>query len=345
MSNTLLALFFLSMGLNLIDTALQFNGAYDSVPSLAFWSSCVPLLFGPFLYLYVQSLLVKDFVLEKGKWIHFAPFIFCFAVTEVSYLSRPQELQLKMLQNLETQTPQFLTWTGSLIFVIFFLYLLASSFLIKRFKKTAIHSLSGSTYNNLGSISALIFFCMMLVVLAVICQLALLTAWAKYAYAVFAFMLLLLIVFIAKVLIKAMQKADLFSIIEDSPRPVPQFSEIQAAEKQDLISKLKDHMEKQKPYLEPELTIDELANQMSIRPKLLSHLINDSLKQNFFDFVNRYRIEEARSLLSAVGGEGGDRKLTVLEVMYQVGFNSKSSFNTLFKKYTGKTPSEIKKRL
>jgi AraC-like DNA-binding protein len=56
--------------------------------------------------------------------------------------------------------------------------------------------------------------------------------------------------------------------------------------------------------------------------------------------VNRYRIEEAKRLLT----NPPDKKITVLEVLYEVGFNSKSSFNTLFKKYTGLTPSEFKKQ-
>jgi AraC-like DNA-binding protein len=64
------------------------------------------------------------------------------------------------------------------------------------------------------------------------------------------------------------------------------------------------------------------------------------LQQNFFDFINRYRIEEAQRLLT----DPPDKKITVLEVLYECGFNSKSSFNTLFKKHTGLTPSEFKKK-
>ena len=69
-------------------------------------------------------------------------------------------------------------------------------------------------------------------------------------------------------------------------------------------------------------------------------MINETVGQNFFDFVNRYRIEEAKKLLA----NPADKKITVLEVLYEVGFNSKSSFNTLFKKHTGLTPSEFKKK-
>ena len=62
--------------------------------------------------------------------------------------------------------------------------------------------------------------------------------------------------------------------------------------------------------------------------------------QHFYDLINRYRIEEAARLLT----DPEDEKITILEVLYQVGFNSKSSFNTLFKKYMGMTPTEFRNR-
>ena len=89
-----------------------------------------------------------------------------------------------------------------------------------------------------------------------------------------------------------------------------------------------------------ELTLDQLAGQLSMKAKLLSQVINEVLGQNFFDFINRYRIQEARRLLT----NPVDPKVTVLEILYEVGFNSKSSFNTLFKKYTGLTPTEFRRR-
>ncbi len=110
-------------------------------------------------------------------------------------------------------------------------------------------------------------------------------------------------------------------------------------EKSRLVDKLQQHMQAHKPYMQPDLTLDELAGQLSVKPKLLSQSINEILQQNFFEFINYYRIEEAKRLLT----RPKDKKITVLEVMYEVGFNSKSSFNTLFKKLTGLTPSEFKK--
>ena len=95
-----------------------------------------------------------------------------------------------------------------------------------------------------------------------------------------------------------------------------------------------------KPFLDSELTLEQLASQLNIKPRVLSQVINESLKIIFFDFINQFRIKAARRLLT----NPKDKKITILEVLYEVGFNSKSSFNTVFKKYTGLTPVEFKKK-
>ncbi len=83
-----------------------------------------------------------------------------------------------------------------------------------------------------------------------------------------------------------------------------------------------------------------MAGKIGIHPRYLSQIINESLGQNFFDFINHYRIEEAKRMLT----QTLDEHITVLEVLYEVGFNSKSAFNTAFKRHTGVTPTEFKKR-
>jgi AraC-like DNA-binding protein len=83
----------------------------------------------------------------------------------------------------------------------------------------------------------------------------------------------------------------------------------------------------------------DLAEQVSIPYRALSEVINNKLKQNFYDFINSYRIHESKKLLS----EKTERLKTILEVLYEVGYNSKSSFNSAFKKFTGMTPTEYRK--
>lgn len=107
------------------------------------------------------------------------------------------------------------------------------------------------------------------------------------------------------------------------------------------ISKLKQYMDDKEPYLDQSLTIQELANQINIPVRDLSVLINHHMNQHFFDFVNEYRIKKAMGILK----DHSKSQLTVLEILYEVGFNSKSSFNTSFKKYTNLTPTAYRKAL
>ena len=105
------------------------------------------------------------------------------------------------------------------------------------------------------------------------------------------------------------------------------------------IERLRDHMERNEPFLDSSLSIYELATQLDMNVRELSLLINHTLNQHFFDFVNHYRIQKAMGMLR----DPDNKQVTVLEVLYEVGFNSKSSFNTVFKKQTGKTPTQFRR--
>ena len=107
------------------------------------------------------------------------------------------------------------------------------------------------------------------------------------------------------------------------------------------ISTLKQYMAEEEPFLDPSLTIQELANQIDIPVRDLSVLINHHMEQHFFDFVNEYRIKKAMGILK----DQYRSQVTVLEILYEVGFNSKSSFNTSFKKHTNLTPTAYRNAL
>lgn len=96
-------------------------------------------------------------------------------------------------------------------------------------------------------------------------------------------------------------------------------------------------METERPYLEGKLTLPQLADRLNVSSNHLSQVINDRLAKNFFEFVNGYRIEEAKRLLLA------NRKQTVLDVALEAGFNSKSGFYKSFRQHTDMTPSQFRK--
>ena len=98
-------------------------------------------------------------------------------------------------------------------------------------------------------------------------------------------------------------------------------------------------MRTEKPYLDGDITLQKLAKALGISPHHLSQTINEHLKQNFFDFINTYRIEEAKRMLL----DPAKKHYSILAVSEEVGFNSKSAFNTAFKKQVKMTPSEFRK--
>lgn len=101
---------------------------------------------------------------------------------------------------------------------------------------------------------------------------------------------------------------------------------------------LRIYMQDKKPYLEPDLTLLALSEKLNIPSHHLSQVINEKFNLNFYDFVNQYRVEEAKIRITNPAFAG----LSLLGIALDSGFNSKSSFNRLFKKFTGKTPSEYK---
>ncbi len=108
-----------------------------------------------------------------------------------------------------------------------------------------------------------------------------------------------------------------------------------------FLDELTTHMKTNKPYLEGDLVLPELAQQLGISANYLSQVINEQLAVNFYDFVNDYRVKEAKGLMRNV-----DQKNTnILSIALDSGFNSKSAFYTAFKKATSMTPSQYRKSL
>jgi len=153
--------------------------------------------------------------------------------------------------------------------------------------------------------------------------------------------LLINFLFANLIIYKGLTTPELFIEPLESPVKNKYRGSLLSSEQSSLIAlKLKEFMEKEKPFLEPELTLQELASRVEIHPRYVSQVINERFNKNFFEFVNYYRVEEAKSQLIADSG----LEKTILEILYECGFNSKSVFNTFFKKSTGLTPSQYRKR-
>ena len=110
---------------------------------------------------------------------------------------------------------------------------------------------------------------------------------------------------------------------------------------QALVDQLLKHMEEKKPYLDPELTLSTLAKDISVSRSQLSVLINEGIGDNFYDFVNKYRVEQVKKLMVAPSM----KNYNMLGLALESGFKSKSTFNLIFKRFTGLTPTEYRKNL
>jgi AraC-like DNA-binding protein len=102
---------------------------------------------------------------------------------------------------------------------------------------------------------------------------------------------------------------------------------------------LLSYFDSEQPYLDGNLTLYKLAQQVSMSPSFLSRIINRYAEKNFFDFINDYRVREVKRQLQ----QGADLRSTLLGLALDAGFNSKTAFNRAFKKSTGMTPSEYKR--
>jgi AraC-like DNA-binding protein len=113
--------------------------------------------------------------------------------------------------------------------------------------------------------------------------------------------------------------------------------------KPDLAIRIRKQLEEvmpvTKPYLNNELRLQDLADQLNVAPYQLSQVINDQLNLTFFDYINRFRVEEAKRLIISEPGS------TLLEIAFKAGFNNKTSFSNAFRKFTTQTAVEFKKKI
>ena len=110
------------------------------------------------------------------------------------------------------------------------------------------------------------------------------------------------------------------------------------AKEEEYVKALRDIMLEEKPYLNEELTLQDLADGISLSTHHLSMVLNIHFRQNFYNFINSYRVEDAKEKLK--NPDYNDHN--ILSIAYSAGFNSKTTFNNMFKKITGKTPGEYR---
>lgn len=138
-----------------------------------------------------------------------------------------------------------------------------------------------------------------------------------------------------------MEEAEEIELQQAAPQaPVPGKEGMNVQRSIELVRKITQLMEADRLYQEPELTLQQLAHKLAVPTYQVSIAINEGMKKNFYDLVNGYRVEEAKRLLA----DERNANYTILSVAFDAGFNSKTTFNTVFKKFTGYTPTEYRNK-
>lgn len=338
-SNRLLGLIFLLLTISIVDVLASVYLA--TTPKLMLLADCFLLAYGPLILYFTQSVLYKGFAFKQLNLGHMVPFalIIIYVAWFIGSITPAEETEIIKQLDINTFSwQQRLIEFGMLAHIT--AYLIISKLEVKKAHKSQLNLQSlihEDNYKWLNFIlnSFILFFSV--AVIHFILPIAGLMSGLPYS-------LLLLIAFIFyfvnKVLLKMLNQttnqSGIISLEELEDGKKYSGSNLSQEERQSIESKLHTLMTEERPYLESDLNINELATRIPCAPKHLSQVINEAHQSNFFDFINRFRIEEAKQQLTY------SSEKTILEVLYASGFNSKSSFNTAFKKYTNQTPTEFK---
>ncbi|WP_312553032.1 helix-turn-helix domain-containing protein [Empedobacter brevis] len=345
-SNVLFAVFLL---LNAIDISEPlFNIMIDGPSNLGMFRSTFAFLQLPVFYLYIISVCYSDFKLKPKYLLHLLPFLMVNLVLLPRFYGVDEASKMSFIQNRQNMIE--FRFIHILIHLQIIIYIITVFRILRKSKKLYLENYAGK---NISSYNWLFQFTIVLTVLYMVALLKNIFKFSEYPqiseWIKIGLWVSSLFIF-CWYLFKALNNPDLFRNVDSKLKLV---SEIIAEEKisdqptvdkreynEELI-KLKKYMIDEQPFLNPSLTIQDISKEIGIPTRELSVLINHQLGQHFYDFVNTYRIENAMDILK----DTTKSKVTILEILYEVGFNSKSSFNTAFKKHTGSIPTEYRKNL
>ena len=340
-SNRLLAAFMAANALLIAQFLLTVIGWSTNTRALILigTGSSMYLMLMPLLYLYIQSLCYQDFRLRPVFLFHVVP---CVVVT-VFFLVRMNvgEQGIETLHLTRDEIGAIEYWFHKVtVHLQILAYLVASVVLLAAYRKrlkglfSSIESIDLSWCNLLLAGFAGMWFIDLL-------------GWALTSFhanpeplksSLVISSLVVNLALALAVAYRGLSQGGMFSGILTPPKYAA--STLQSPESGKILERLLKCVDEEKPHLDASLTIDELARKIGVTPKHLSQTMHSRLNQSFYDFINAQRIEAAKERMQS----DVSRTRTVLAVAYEVGFNSKSVFNAAFKRHTGMTPKDYRRR-
>lgn len=345
-SNVLFAIFLI---ITAIDSSYPiFSLMTDRPSNLGMFRNTLAFLQIPVFYLYVLSVCYSDFRLKVKYIIHLLPFLVANVILIPRFYTVDVASKIDFILNHQSRIE--LQLNHILFHIQVVIYFVAVFMILKKAKKLYLENYAGTSIN---SYNWLFQFTLVLTILYLIVVFKNIFKFSDYPYIsewIKIGILVLQLFIVCWYLFKALNNPGLFRNIDSKLKLVSDIvleekksepEKVNEKEYHEDLLKLKKYMVEEKSFLNPSLTIQDISDGIKIPVRDLSLLINHQLGQHFFDFINTYRIENAKAILK----DPTKSKVTVLEILYEVGFNSKSSFNTAFKKHTGLTPTVFRKML
>jgi len=313
----------------------HFDFMLNNFPHIIFIGTPFCLVWGPLFYFYVRSVENSEFILRQKHFIHLIPATVVTLFLLIVFYFLSAETKRIFLKN---PPGYFEVYTRALFYFVtiqIFAYNIVCLRILSRYRIKIKESFSSISKINLSWLSFVTIGYTTAHIISTFIQISRFPL-GTYNEILNMIMFMTFAIFFNIIFFKGWQQPEIFSEIEE---PVKyKFSKLTKEEAKGWIDKLNDLMTTQKPFLNPGLKLNQLAEEIDLSPRILSQIINEYFNQNFYDYINKLRIEESINLLN-----DSSNKMNVLEILYSVGFNSKPSFNTAFKKVTGLTPTEFKK--
>jgi len=347
MPNLFMGLFILGMSLTMLEGWLNYTGLIFKILSITNFAEPLNFVLAPLIYLFVISQF-KNFKKEK-QWLHFLPFLFWLGYCifffiqpdVVKYNSNIDVMQVDIpfinINYFISQDPLGIrTYVNQLTGLSFIIYnALTLKILINKARSLG-QTLWNTTNKTLIAIrNAQYHF---LIVIIIFIAVKLLFGNSDVGdYFIYLYITLMLFMTTVQIMNSSSYFNEVSTFLE-GPILKYQKSSLASEEKEIILTAIIDLMENEKYFKSSSASLTRLAKSINQSSHHVSQVINEKLDQSFFEMLATYRVEEAKTILRTELG----KKLTIEEVAERVGYNSKSAFNTAFKKYTSQTPSEFR---